>query len=116
LLTEGACLPEKAGLIGIITFEDVLETLLQEEIYDEMDLQHRAGHRLADLVCRRWRAYTAQKRKTMSNNNQSTVDNEDGSNENIPASNDVAPKRRSFYGSLFENKISNESTALLGSK
>lgn len=59
--TPGQCLPEKAGLIGIITFEDVLEMLLQEEIYDEMDKEQRAAHRLAELVWRRWKIYVEKR-------------------------------------------------------
>jgi metal transporter CNNM len=34
-------IPKAAGLIGIITMEDVLEALLQEQIYDEMDAAGR---------------------------------------------------------------------------
>jgi metal transporter CNNM len=42
LQTEGdAPIPKEAGLMGIITMEDVLEALLQEQIYDEMDAAGR---------------------------------------------------------------------------
>jgi CBS domain containing-hemolysin-like protein len=36
-----APIPKAAGLMGIITMEDVLEALLQEQIYDEMDAAGR---------------------------------------------------------------------------
>lgn len=38
---EGQAIPPEAGLMGIITLEDVLEALLQEPIHDEMDVAGR---------------------------------------------------------------------------
>jgi metal transporter CNNM len=38
-LASGQPLPARAGLMGLITFEDVLECLLQEQIYDENDVR-----------------------------------------------------------------------------
>jgi hypothetical protein len=38
-MIEESCLPEAVGLIGIISLEDVLKILLQEEIYNELDMQ-----------------------------------------------------------------------------
>eukprot|EP00934_Nitzschia_sp_Nitz4_P007682 Nitzschia sp. Nitz4//scaffold47_size129522//11522//13207//NITZ4_003534-RA/size129522-processed-gene-0.153-mRNA-1//-1//CDS//3329552749//7672//frame0 len=40
LLLEGKPLTDETGLMGIITMEDVLEALLQEEIYDETDNEY----------------------------------------------------------------------------
>ena len=54
--------PESAGLMGIITLEDVLEALLQEQIYDEMDRDERNAHRLATLVIKRWKNYVRRKK------------------------------------------------------
>ncbi|CAB9505450.1 Metal transporter CNNM4 [Seminavis robusta] len=36
-LEEGRAIPDKASLMGVCTLEDVLEALLQQQIYDEMD-------------------------------------------------------------------------------
>ena len=41
-LSQNEPLPEGAGYVGIITFEDVLEALIQEQIYDEMDAAGRS--------------------------------------------------------------------------
>ena len=40
-LENGRSVPLEAGLMGIITLEDVLEALLQEDILDEMDAAGR---------------------------------------------------------------------------
>ena len=61
-LEMGQSVPETAGLMGIITLEDVLEMLLQEQIYDEMDKVERKNHRLAMKVLRRWRRYVEKKK------------------------------------------------------
>jgi metal transporter CNNM len=48
-------LPEEAGYMGIITLEDVLEMLLQEHIYDEMDKVEQNALRIIVKFIRRWR-------------------------------------------------------------
>jgi hypothetical protein len=47
--------------------------LLQEEIYDEMDKEQRAGQRLAEMVYRRWKVYTERKKITDANNQSTTT-------------------------------------------
>lgn len=62
LANPGQALPDAAGLMGIITFEDVLESLLQEQIFDEMDRLERKAFALANVVFVRWRHYVQRKK------------------------------------------------------
>jgi metal transporter CNNM len=50
-------LPESAGLMGIVTLEDALEQLLQEQILDEMDKLERNEARLAQWAYKKWRIF-----------------------------------------------------------
>ena len=61
VLSAGQPLPSTAGLMGLITLEDVFEALLQEQIYDEMDQMEREAEKIARWVCHKWRNYKAVK-------------------------------------------------------
>jgi metal transporter CNNM len=56
-------LPEAAGLMGVITIEDVIEALLQEQIYDESDKIELEMRRIARWASRKWKAYAAKKKR-----------------------------------------------------
>jgi len=51
-------IPNSAGLVGIITLEDVLEALIQEEIYDELDraTEVTAAQRISTWATKQWRS------------------------------------------------------------
>ena len=56
-LEQGKALPASAGLMGVVTLEDVLEMLLQEQILDETDKLERDERRLAKWVVSRWKLF-----------------------------------------------------------
>jgi hypothetical protein len=57
VLGRGEALPPRAGLMGVITLEDVLEELLQEKILYETDKLERNEQRLAKWVLSRWHLF-----------------------------------------------------------
>ena len=61
-LEKGDALPESAGLMGVVTLEDVLEMLLQEQILDESDKRERVQLRLAKWTLKRWKLFVDQKK------------------------------------------------------
>eukprot|EP00977_Amphora_coffeiformis_P029897 scaffold43368_cov214-Amphora_coffeaeformis.AAC.3 len=76
-LAAGDALPERAGFMGVITLEDVLESLLQEQIYDENDRYERDAARLAKHVVGHWKRYVKHKKEgnpMVNPNDQSMAD------------------------------------------
>lgn len=61
-LESGKALPPSAGLMGVVTLEDVLEMLLQEQILDETDKLERDEIRLAKWAAARWKQFVSQKK------------------------------------------------------
>ncbi len=59
-LERSAPVPHEAGVVGIITLEDVVEELLQEEIYDEADRDLEFSRR----AVRKWRDFVRKGRRS----------------------------------------------------
>ena len=57
-LNEGRAIPPEAGFMGLVTLQDVLESVIQERIYDEEDISER---NLASAVLTNWAATVLQR-------------------------------------------------------
>jgi len=57
-LDEGRAIPPEAGFMGLVTLQDVLESVIQERIYDEEDISER---NLASAVLTNWAATVLQR-------------------------------------------------------
>ena len=66
-LAQGNSLPEAAGVMGVITIEDVLEAILQEQIYDESDKLEREATRIALWATRKWKAFVRRRKQERGN-------------------------------------------------
>lgn len=75
-LDEGRAIPPEAGFMGLVTLQDVLESLIQERIYDEEDISER---NLASAVLTNWAATVLQrfaKRQKLRRSNSTSSTNQ----------------------------------------
>lgn len=54
--------PVEAGVMGVITLENVLEELIQEQIYDEKDKKMKPSMERAKWAIAKWKAFTLRRR------------------------------------------------------
>jgi metal transporter CNNM len=69
--------PSAAGVLGIITLENLLEELIQEQIYDEKDKKHNRSLERARWALAKWKVFTLRRRKLREEESNSS----DGSDE-----------------------------------
>lgn len=102
-LKAGKAVPIEAGFMGLVTLQDVLESVLQERIYDEEDVAQR---NLASAVLTQWAAEKVQKfmkrRKLRKSGSIITLQNK--------GSEDVSPEKAGMRGS---EQVANDRTPLL---
>jgi metal transporter CNNM len=61
-LKQGSPVPVEAGVLGIITLENVLEELIQDKIYDEKDRKTNPALERAKWAIAKWKVFTLQRR------------------------------------------------------
>jgi metal transporter CNNM len=55
-------IPSEAGVLGIITLENLLEVLIQEQIYDEKDKKYNRSLERATWALAKWKVFTLRRR------------------------------------------------------
>jgi metal transporter CNNM len=55
-------IPSEAGVLGIITLENLLEVLIQEQIYDEKDKKYNRSLERARWALAKWKVFTLRRR------------------------------------------------------
>jgi len=103
-LRNGEAIPEAAGVMGIITMEDVLENLIQEQIFDEMDGLDFEQARRARWAYKRWQKFVNRRKWQRQAKSDRATSMEEGSQNQGEADPLLPPndsdRRKSLFGIL----------------
>jgi len=66
-------IPKSANVVGIVTLENCIEVLIQEEIYDEYDKAEKLEMKRAQIVADRWKKFVQKKRASRSQPSTTTL-------------------------------------------
>jgi len=73
-LDNDTYIPSSAGVTGIVTLEDCLEELIQEEIYDEFDVEEKLRRKRAVWVVNKWKKFVSKKKTERATLSLSQID------------------------------------------
>jgi len=66
-------IPKSANVVGIVTLENCIEVLIQEEIYDEYDKAEKLEMKRAQIVADRWKKFVQKKRASRNQPSTTTL-------------------------------------------
>jgi metal transporter CNNM len=71
-------IPSEAGVLGIITLENLLEVLIQEQIYDEKDKKYNRSLERATWAVAKWKVFTLRRRLQREDSSEGEEESEFG--------------------------------------
>jgi len=121
-MDEGRAIPPEGGFMGLVTLEDVLESIIQETILDEIDMTHRtlASARLTHWAATVLQRFMKKKRKADVRNDHQNGGSGGEQNNTYSIKNDngeqttkSTPTSRVVGENEIDLEAASESTALL---